>query len=457
MFKVAIIGRPNVGKSTLFNRLLGKKHAIVDDIPGVTRDRREAVIKIYDFSFKLSDTAGLEDAKKESLEYRMMEQTTIAVDESDLCLFMIDGRAGLTSTDRFFATWLRKKGKKIAMLINKCEGDKGDSGYYESLSLGFSPIIMISAEHNLGLEDLYLFLQKEVAEYNKSANNNNELEVDKQKTDEEISLQFAILGRPNTGKSTFINALLGENRVLVGPEAGITRDSIAIDFEYKGSKIKLIDTAGIRRKTNVIEKLEKLSVTDSLRALTFTHVAVLMIDATMPFEKQDLTIAELIINEGRAVVIVLNKWDQIKDKKSTLEEIDYQIDKVLPNIKGVPVVPISALKNKNIMAVLDAAQLAYKNWNKRFTTAKLNAWLRDAEQKHLPPLSSQKRRIRLKYITQGNIRPPTFTLFVNYPDELPDSYKRYLINDLRDVFDLQGVPVRMMLRKSDNPYKGKRK
>ncbi len=461
MFTVAIIGRPNVGKSTLFNRLIGKKHALVDDRPGVTRDRREGVATLGGETFKVIDTAGLEDAKEETLERRMMEQTAAAIKSADLCLLMVDGRAGVTITDRHFVEGIRKQHKPTAVLVNKCEGDKGNDGYLEALTLGFKQVVALSAEHNEGMGDLYdtIALYKKIHDQKKSQLNAVEVGHYPDPEADHINpiLQLAILGRPNTGKSTFMNQLLKENRMLVGPEAGITRDSIAIDWDYKGQPIKLIDTAGIRRKANVQEKLEKLSVADSLRALTFAHVAVLMIDATMPLEKQDLSVAEIIIREGRAIVLAVNKWDMIKNQKAVLEELHYQVGKLLPEVKGVPVITISALQGNNVYAVIDAALEAYEIWNKRFSTAKMNDWLKDAEQKHIPPLSHNKRRIRLKYITQGNRRPPTFTLFMNYPEDLPDSYKRYLINDMRDVFDLQGVPIRLMLRKSDNPFAKRQK
>lgn len=456
MFTIAIIGRPNVGKSTLFNRLTGKRHALVDDRPGVTRDRREGYVEQSGERFKVIDTAGLEEAKAETLEHRMMEQTAAAVKHADLCFLVIDGRAGVTALDRHFADWMRQQNRPSVLLVNKCEGDKGQEGYLDALRLGFKEVVAISAEHNEGMGDLYdtLFSYKE--KYDRTHIPENavavEAALDTQQQESEPVLQLAILGRPNTGKSTLMNQLLKEERMLVGPEAGITRDAIAIDWEYKGRPIKLIDTAGIRRRAQVHEKLEKLSVADSLRALMFAHVAVLMIDATMPLEKQDLAVAELIIQEGRALVLAVNKWDQITKKKEMLEELQYQVETLLPAVKGVPVVTLSALQGNNMYAVVDAAFAAYDIWNKRFSTAKMNEWLRAAEQKHIPPLGHNKRRIRLKYITQGNRRPPTFTLFVNYPEDLPDSYKRYLINDMRSVFDLQGVPIRLMLRKSHNPY-----
>jgi len=452
-FTVCIIGRPNVGKSTLFNRLTGKKHALVDDRPGVTRDRREGVARIADMEFKVIDTAGLEEAEKDAIESRMMEQTLLAAEDSDLCMIVIDGRAGLTPEDSFFANWIRKKHQSVILIVNKCEGSQGDYGLNESYKLGFRDIVPISAEHNEGMADLYDAIAPYKAQYDYEV---GDLEVGEEAEGGDKFIQVAIVGRPNTGKSTYLNRLYGENRLLTGPEAGITRDSISIDWQFEGKNIRLIDTAGIRKKANVQQKLEKLSVADSLRALRYAHVAVLMIDSSMPFEKQDLSIAETIANEGRAVVIALNKWDLVKDKKEVLKELKYRADELLPQIKGVPLITISALNGENIEKVMKSALQAYNVWNKRITTSKLNDWLRDAEGRHLPPLGKNKRRIRLKYATQGNTRPPTFTVFVNRPEDLPASYRKYIENALREDFSMPGVPLRVMFRKNENPY-GKKK
>ncbi|MDA0781578.1 MAG: ribosome biogenesis GTPase Der [Rickettsiales bacterium] len=452
-FTACIIGRPNVGKSTLFNRLSGKKHALVDDRPGVTRDRREGAARIGDMEFRVIDTAGLEEAEEDALETRMLKQTRQAVEDSDLCLMVIDGRAGLTPDDKFFANWLRKIHKSIILIVNKCEGSQGEFGLNESYGLGFRDIVPISAEHNEGMADLYEAIAPYKAQYDYEI---GELEITKEAEDGDKFIQVAIVGRPNTGKSTYLNSLYGENRVLTGPEAGITRDSISIDWQFEGKNIRLIDTAGIRRKSNVQKKLEKLSVADSLRALRYAHVAILMIDATMPFEKQDLHIAETIANEGRAVVIALNKWDLVEDKAATLKELKYKADELLPQIKGVSLITISALNGENVEKVMKSALEAYNVWNKRITTSKLNDWLREAESKHLPPLAKNKKRIRLKYMTQGNTRPPTFTVFINRPEDLPASYKRYIENSLRDDFSMPGVPLRVMFRKNENPYEKKK-
>lgn len=451
MFTVAIIGRPNVGKSTLFNRLTGSKHALVDDLPGVTRDRREGNARIADLKFRVIDTAGLEEADKDALQTRMMEQTDMAADEADLCLMMIDGRAGMIPDDEYFANRLRKKNKPVLVVVNKCEGSKGDAGYVDALSLGFERTVMISAEHGEGMGELYDAIQAFKAQCEDTT---SELEIGGEEDDK--ALQIAILGRPNTGKSTLLNRLLGKERALTGPEAGITRDSIAIDWEFDGQRIRLIDTAGIRRKSNVKQKLEKMSVGDSLRALRFAHVAVLVIDAMIPLEKQDLAIAELIINEGRMPVLAVNKWDLVENKAQWLEELHHRVDELLPAIKGVPVITLSALHGDNVTAVIKSCLAAYKVWNKRVSTARLNEWLKDAEARHLPPLGKNNRRVRLKYMTQGNTRPPSFTLFVNRPADLPESYTRYIINALRQTFGLEGSPIRLMLRASENPYAKKK-
>lgn len=451
-FTVAIIGRPNVGKSTLFNRLTGTKHALVHDLPGVTRDRREGEGNIADLSFKVIDTAGLEEEKKEALETRMLQQTEKAVDEAHINLFVIDGRTGVTPVDKYYAKWLRKKDVPVIVLVNKCEGSAGDTGFSEALTLGFKTTIAISAEHNEGMGDLYEALsgydQEEV-----SISISKEYQGDKPlNRDNDKNIQIAILGRPNTGKSTLMNQLLKTERVLTGPEAGITRDSIAIEWEFEGQPIRLIDTAGIRKRAKVTDKLEKLSVTDGLRALQYAHVGILMIDGTQPFEKQDLMVAEEIIKEGRAIVIAVNKWDLVKNKKEHKEEIEYLVSKLLPKIEGAPLVMISALKGQKLDDIIQAALKTYKVWSKRITTTKLNEWLRDATAMHTPPLGKNNRRIKLKYVTQGKKRPPTFMVFSNLPADLPDSYKRYLVHSLRQRFKLPGVPIRLLLRKTGNPY-----
>lgn len=458
MLTVAIIGRPNVGKSTLFNRLTGSKHALVDDTPGVTRDRREGTGRIADLEFRIIDTAGLEEAEDASLENRMMQQTSYAVEMADICLFLIDGRAGVTPTDSFFANWLRKRGKPVILAVNKCEGHKGHTGLAEAGRLGFKDMAAISAEHGEGMGDLYDAFSELSQELFPEAANEEEkaLKVTHEENNDK-ALQLAIIGRPNSGKSTLLNRLLGSDRVLTGPEAGITRDSIAIDWQYKEHPIRLIDTAGLRRRSNVKQKLEKLSAADTLRAVRFAHVALLMIDATQALEKQDLAIAERVIDEGRALVIGINKWDLVRKRKEYLEELDYKIEQLLPDVRGLPVITLSASTGEHVEKLLDAALEMYAVWNKRIDTAKLNQWMKAAESRHLPPLGKNNRRVRLKYITQGNTRPPTFTLFSNLPESLPKSYTRYLIASLREAFNMPGVPVRLMLRKNENPYESRKK
>lgn len=453
-FTISIIGRPNVGKSTLFNRLTNTRHALVHDEPGVTRDRREGKASVASLEFRLFDTPGLEESEQGSLENRMMLQTEAAIEESDLCFLVIDGREGVTPADKFFARWIRKKNIAVICIVNKCEGMHGDEGLNEAFRLGFEYTIPFSAEHNEGMADLYEsiapFKEKYDYEY-------RDLEVDLASDSDDKFIQMAIIGRPNAGKSTLLNALFGSERVLTGPEAGITRDSISIDWEFGGQNIRLIDTAGIRRRSHVQEKLEKMSVSDSMRAVQYAHVVVLMIDATQPLEKQDLVLAERIIDEGRAIVLAVNKWDLVKEKKKALEEIEYQVSKDLESVKGIPIVTLSALEGSEIETVVKAGLKAYNTWNVRISTSKLNDWIRDVEAAHAPPLGKNKRRVRLKYITQGKKRPPTFYLFVNFPKDLPDSYQKYLINSLRSTFNIPGVPIRFYLRKADNPYEGRAK
>ena len=453
-FTVSIIGRPNVGKSTLFNRLTHTRHALVHDEPGVTRDRREGNASIASLEFRVFDTPGLEEAEKGSLENRMMLQTEAAVEESDICFLVIDGREGVTPADKFFARWLRKKNVSVICIVNKCEGMFGDEGLNEAFRLGFEHTVPISAEHNEGMAELYDALAPYKAQYDYEV---GDLSVDMEAKGGDKYIQMAIIGRPNAGKSTLLNALFGKERVLTGPEAGITRDSIAIDWQFEGKNIRLIDTAGIRRRSNVRQKLEKLSVSDSLRAVQYAHIVLLMIDATQPLEKQDIVLAERVIEEGRAVVLAVNKWDLVKDKKKLLEEIQYKVSKDLSELKGVPIVTLSAKDGWNIENAIKAGLKAYDTWNIRISTAKLNQWVRDVEAAHAPPLGKNKRRIRLKYITQGKKRPPTFYLFVNFPKDLPESYQKYLVNSMRQTFNMPGVPVRLYLRKADNPYEGRAK
>lgn len=456
-FTVAIIGRPNVGKSTLFNRLTGKNHAIVDDTPGVTRDRRVGDARIGPLAFHLIDTAGLEEAAPDALETRMMRQTERAVEDADVSLILMDGRAGITPTDRYFAQWLRKKGKPIVLVVNKCESSRGEENLTEFYSLGLGEPLPISAAHGYGMDILYEALEVYHKDHHEPLDVDANIPDASPEDDESKPIQIAIIGRPNVGKSTLLNTLLQDERVLTGPEAGITRDAIAIDWQYKGREVRLIDTAGMRRKAKVEHKLEKLSVSDSLRAVRYAHVVVMVMDANQPLEHQELAILNVAIQEGRAVVLAVNKWDTINEPDPVMKEIHHQVGELLPQIKGVPVVPISALKGKNTDKLMDACLHMYKVWNTYITTTRLNTWLKEAETQHPPPLASNKRPIRLKYMTQGKKRPPAFMLFVNKPDQLPESYVRYLVNKLREDFDIPGIPIRMLLRKVENPYAGKKK
>lgn len=453
MTKIAIIGRPNVGKSTLFNRLSRRKLAIVDDTPGVTRDRREYVIKLKDRTFTLIDTAGLEDAGKETLSARMRGQTEKAIAEADIILFMVDARAGITPDDKKFAGLVRKSGKKTLLLLNKAEAGLAESIAEEAYALGLGEALEISAEHNLGIRELLGFIHDHLSPPDEQ---DEEVVLDP----ENRAISLAIVGRPNAGKSTLINALIKEDRLLTGPEPGITRDAITVDWIYKGKSLKLIDTAGMRRKAKIQEKLENLSVADTLRSIRFAETVVLVLDAQEAdrgIEQQDLKIARHVLDEGRALIIALNKWDAIKDKKDVLNAVKLRADASLPQAGGVEVVTISGLKGKNLEGLLDQVFKTYEKWNRRVSTAKLNRWMDEVLEAHAPPLI-RGRRLKCRYITQSNIRPPTFALFCNLPKEVPDDYKRYLINSLRKAFDLGGVPVRLMLRGGgENPYKGKKK
>lgn len=459
LFKIAIIGRPNVGKSTLFNRLIGKKFAITDDTPGVTRDRKEARAKLGPLSFIVIDTAGLEnDIDDKSLEKRMFNQTEIAVTDADLCLFMVDGKAGITPKDIIFAKWLLKKNKKVLLVINKFEGKDEevlDRQYYQ---LGFKEMVAISAEAMEGFNNLY---DKILPFFNEYQNNFSDLEI-KQQTEElpddgkEI-IQIAVVGRPNAGKSTFLNSLIGKERLITGKEAGITRDSIAIDYQFAGQKIKLIDTAGIRKKANVNSKLEELSLGDSFRAIRFAQVVILLIDANSLLDHQDMAIAGQIISEGRAIIFAINKIDLVTiDKEVFLRQVRKQIQELLPEISGAVILGVSALNNKNVQKVIDYSLKVYQQWQSHISTSKLNMWLEEAKSKHRPNLYKGK-EIKLKYITQAKRRPPTFTLFVNNDKAVSESYKRYLINSLRQAFELELTPIRLLLRKSENPFVNKNK
>lgn len=472
---IALIGRPNVGKSTLFNRLVGKRLALVDDTPGVTRDRRSGTARIAHLTFEVIDTAGLEDVDEDSLEGRMREQTQMAIEEADMCLFLVDARAGITPDDKVFATMLRRSGTPFALVANKAEGKQGDEGYYDAFSLGFGEPIPISAEHGEGVHDLFDAIVNEMGEERAFGSSEDvesdeaevEVELDEDVEDDdgtfidpERPLRIAVVGRPNAGKSTLINELLGEERLLTGPEAGITRDSISVNLnvEHQGvdRKLKLFDTAGMRRKARVSEKLEKLSVADGLRAIKFAEVVVVVLDATIPFEKQDLQIADLVVREGRALVLAFNKWDLIEDRQAHLAELREKTERLLPQVRGVRAVPISGQTGSGLDKLMDSIFSSYATWNRRISTARLNKWL-DYQIYHHPPPAVGGRRIRLKFMTQAKTRPPTFMASCSRPEGLPTAYSRYLINGLRNDFDLLGTPIRLYMRKADNPYANRKK
>jgi len=459
-FTVAIVGRPNVGKSTLFNRLVGKRLALVDDTPGVTRDWREGEGRIADLRFRVLDTAGLEDAAAESLAGRMSRQTLNAVAAADVALLLIDARAGVTPVDERFAATLRRGTTSVILVANKCEGRAGETGLLEAFALGLGDPVPISAEHGDGMGELYDALRPHVdaAEARDAGGVSLPAAESEEGGEGEEGdagpLQLVIVGRPNVGKSTLINRLVGAERLLTGPEAGITRDAIAVDWEYRGRPIRLIDTAGLRRRARIAEKLEKLSGADAMRAVRYAQVVVLLLDAKAMLEKQDLTIARQVVDEGRALVVAANKWDLVRDRTAALARLRERLAESLPQVRGVPVVTISALEGRNLDKLMDAVIRIYDVWNRRVPTAKLNEWLGFATDAHPPPLAAG-RRVRLRYITQIKTRPPSFAIWTSRPSALPESYIRYLVNGLREDFGLDGVPLRVHLRKGKNPYEAR--
>ena len=451
-FTIAIVGRPNVGKSTLFNRLVGRRLALVDDLPGVTRDRREGDARLGDLEFKAIDTAGLEDAERESLSARMQAQTAAAVTQADAVLFVVDARASVTPSDRAFADVVRKSGKPAIVVANKSEGRAGAEGAFDAYTLGLGDPVPVSAEHGEGLADLYDALRAALPEATAEPEDEDAIVAARG----EQPIRIAIVGRPNTGKSTLINHLLGEERLLTGPEAGITRDAIAVDLTWNGKPFRIHDTAGLRRRSRIDEKLEKLSVADTLNAIRFAEVVIVLIDAQAPFEEQDTRIADLVEREGRAIVVAINKWDTVEAEPGALSRLRASVDRMLPQIKGVPVAVLSAKTGDGLDKLMAAVMKSYAVWNRRLPTAALNRFLQDAISTNPPPAISG-RRFRLDYITQPKSRPPTFVLFCARAEALPETYRRYLINGLRENFDLPGTPIRLALRAKANPYAKKRR
>lgn len=472
-FTLAIVGRPNVGKSTLFNRLVGKRLALVDDQPGVTRDLREGQGRLGDLRFVVIDSAGLEIAEDDSLQGRMRRLTERAVDESDICLFVVDARAGVTAADEYFADILRKRARHVIVAANKAEGRAGEAGAMEAYALGLGEPLRISAEHGEGMDDLYRTLLPLIdhIEAERPAPVEAATDVDISEEDaesgegadnwrpsEERPLQLAVIGRPNAGKSTLINKIIGEDRLLTGPEAGITRDSISVSTDFMGTPMRIFDTAGMRKRAKVTDKVEKLSVADGLRAVRFAEVVVVLLDVAIPFEQQDLRIADYAETEGRAVVVAANKWDLEEDKPHKLTELRQNFERLLPQLKGAPLVTVSAQTGKGLDRLHNAILKAHEVWNRRVSTAKLNRWLAVMTESHPPPAPGG-RRIRLRYMTQVKTRPPAFIVKATHTDKLPDSYQRYLVNGLRTDFDMPGTPIRLFFRDQglDNPYREKAK
>ena len=470
-FTLAIVGRPNVGKSTLFNRLVGKKLALVDDQPGVTRDLREGAGRLGDLRFIVIDSAGLEIAEDDSLQGRMRRLTERAVDEADICLFVVDARVGVTAADEYFADILRKRARHVIVAANKAEGRAGEAGAMEAYGLGLGEPLRISAEHGEGMDDLYRVLMPlaDQIEAERPAPIEPEYDVELSDADAESGegaedwrpsadrpLQLAVIGRPNAGKSTLINKIIGEDRLLTGPEAGITRDSISVSTVFMDTPMRIFDTAGMRKRAKVTDKVEKLSVADGLRAVRFAEVVVVLLDVAIPFEQQDLRIADFAETEGRAVVVAANKWDLEDDKPQKLNELRANFEKLLPQLKGAPLVTVSARTGKGLDRLHAAILKAHEVWNRRVSTARLNQWLSVMTESHPPPAPGG-RRIRLRYMTQVKTRPPAFVVKATHTDKLPDSYQRYLVNGLRTDFDMPGTPIRLFFRDQggDNPYKAK--
>ena len=470
-FSLAIVGRPNVGKSTLFNRLIGKRVALVDDQPGVTRDLREGEARLGHVRFVAIDTAGLEEATDESLQGRMRKLTESAIEVADVCLFVIDSRVGVTPLDQFFAEILRKKAKYVILAANKSEGRASDAGFFESYSLGLGEPVRISAEHGEGMTDLLSQLvpiQEKLLQEASYISPVVDIDIPNDNEDatllpykiptKEKPLQIAVIGRPNSGKSTLINKIIGEERLLTGPEAGITRDAISLQLDWQGVPVRIFDTAGMRKKAKINDKIEKLSVGDGLRAVKFAEVVVVLLDAAIPFEQQDLRIAGLAEREGRSVVVAVNKWDIEKNKQEKLRNMREAFQRLLPELRGAPLVTVSAKNGSGLERLNSEIMKAHKVWNKRIVTSPLNIWLSEMTAAHPPPAPNGK-RIKLRYITQAKSRPPGFVVMCSNPSKLPTSYSRYLVNGLREAFDLPGTPIRLTMRSQadKNPYKNRKK
>jgi GTPase len=454
-FTVAIVGRPNVGKSTLFNRLVGKRLALVDDTPGVTRDRREGQALLGDLEFQVFDTAGLDDAPPDTLSERMRQQTEVAMAAADVVLFLIDARAGPLPADHSFADLVRRSAKRAILVANKSESRAAEAGILQAYELGLGDPVAVSAEHGEGLADLYAALREALPDETERKDTLPEGKAVIAGSAAQAPIRIAVVGRPNSGKSTLINRILGEERLLTGVEAGTTRDAIAVDVDWHGHKFRLHDTAGLRRRSRIEAKLEKLSVADALNALRFAEVVILLVDAQRPFEEQDLRIADLVEREGRALVIGMNKWDLVESRPGAIKKLREEVDHWLPQVRGVAALPISGLTGEGLDRLMQAAIEAHAVWNRRTETSTLNRWLGEVVATHPPPAVAG-RRIRLDYITQPKSRPPTFVLFTSRADAVPDAYRRYLVNGLRESFDLPGTPIRLTLREKKNPYARKK-